>query len=263
MEQLFLYCYFAYHLWRSSPWGVILIFEFGARVWNLVIFLWNLNLKGVDTDKLFLYASIVLDTIWKTRNENVHNNSLSNIKHSIDSISFCYTDFAACMFAPALAAVSPVWSPPPEDWIKINCDVKVGSGSMCVAALASDHTWIVLWVAANILDFADPLIGEAMTCRLALESVLLKKHLFVLIESDLEKVINALKGTYSSWTIDNYIFICNQLSNRFLSCNFSFIFKCCNFAAHNVARWAFAQNILGMVEISSILDYIFRNDREV
>ncbi|KAM6574237.1 hypothetical protein CsatA_022564 [Cannabis sativa] len=82
---------------------------------------------------------------------------------------------------------------------------------MCVAVLVRDHIGKVLWVAANILDFTDPLIGEAATCWLVLDSTVLKKYLFVLIKSDSGKCINALKGTYSSWIIDNYIFICNQL----------------------------------------------------
>ncbi|KAM6550632.1 hypothetical protein CsatB_000440 [Cannabis sativa] len=84
---------------------------------------------------------------------------------------------------------------------------------MCVAVLVRDHIGTVLWVAANILDFTNHLIGDAAMCWLALDSTVLKKYVFVLIESDSGKGINALKGTYSSWIIDNYIFICNQLSN--------------------------------------------------
>uniref|UniRef100_A0A803NGV7 RNase H type-1 domain-containing protein n=1 Tax=Cannabis sativa TaxID=3483 RepID=A0A803NGV7_CANSA len=43
----------------------------------------------------------------------------------------------------------------------------------------------------------DPLIVEVEASRFALELLALKQHLFVLIESDSEKVINALKGSYS------------------------------------------------------------------
>ncbi|KAM6543214.1 hypothetical protein CsatB_007661 [Cannabis sativa] len=195
MEHLFLFCNFAYHIWRSSPWGVIPVFESGAQVWDWVSFLWNLKLKGVDIDKFFLYVSFVMDRIWKARNDKVHSNTSVDINHSIDSISFCYTNYASCLFASKLAAMSPVWSPPPEEWIEINCNVKVGSCSMCVATLARDHTWTVLWAATKRLNFTDSLIGEAAVCQLAVESAVVMKHPFVLIESDSEKVINALKGT--------------------------------------------------------------------
>uniref|UniRef100_A0A803QEG3 Reverse transcriptase zinc-binding domain-containing protein n=1 Tax=Cannabis sativa TaxID=3483 RepID=A0A803QEG3_CANSA len=124
MEHLFLYCNFAYHLWRSSPWGVYPVFDSGACIWDWVTFIWNMKSKGVNTDKLFLYASIVVDTIWMTRNEKVHNNSSGNIKHVIDSISFCCIDYESCLFELAVVVVSHVWSPPLVGWIKINCDVK-------------------------------------------------------------------------------------------------------------------------------------------
>ncbi|KAM6565002.1 hypothetical protein CsatB_025000 [Cannabis sativa] len=72
---------------------------------------------------------------------------------------------------------------------------------MCVVALARDHKETVLWVASKVLNFSDPLIGEAVACLLAAESTVSKKHNFVLIKSDSEKVINALKGNCSYWVL--------------------------------------------------------------
>uniref|UniRef100_A0A803NZ16 Reverse transcriptase zinc-binding domain-containing protein n=1 Tax=Cannabis sativa TaxID=3483 RepID=A0A803NZ16_CANSA len=60
----------------------------GARVWDQVTFLWNLKSKGVDTDKLFLNALIVIDTIWMTRNEK---GSAKFGQYNQDMI-FCKTD---------------------------------------------------------------------------------------------------------------------------------------------------------------------------
>uniref|UniRef100_A0A803QC51 RNase H type-1 domain-containing protein n=1 Tax=Cannabis sativa TaxID=3483 RepID=A0A803QC51_CANSA len=188
MEHLFIYCNFAYHLWRSSPYGIMPVSNSGARVWDWVTSIWNLKSKGVDTDKLFLYASIVVDTIWRARNKKV---------------------------------------------------------------------------AVKRFNFSDLLIGEAAACTLALETVVMMKHLFVLVESDSEKVINALKGVHSTWSIDNYIQMCKQLSALLLSCNFLLIPKLCNFATHNVAKWAFTNHVTSMVKLSSISDFIFCNDREV
>uniref|UniRef100_A0A803QK61 MSP domain-containing protein n=1 Tax=Cannabis sativa TaxID=3483 RepID=A0A803QK61_CANSA len=56
-------------------------------------------------------------------------------------------------------AVSHKWTPR----VKINCDVKVGCGSMCGVALARDHMGSILWVTTNKLNLVDPLIGEAAT----------------------------------------------------------------------------------------------------
>uniref|UniRef100_A0A803Q0U8 Uncharacterized protein n=1 Tax=Cannabis sativa TaxID=3483 RepID=A0A803Q0U8_CANSA len=149
--------------------GIMLVVDSGARLWDWVKFLWSLKSRGVEVDKLFLYASIVVDTIWKARNDKVHNNFLSNINHCVDSITFGYTDYGSGLFSLPDDAIPHGWTPPLEEWIKINCDVKVGCCSMCGVALARDHTGSILWVATNMLNFTDPLIGEASAYQLAME----------------------------------------------------------------------------------------------
>ncbi|XP_030505324.2 uncharacterized protein LOC115720311 [Cannabis sativa] len=196
IDHLFLYCNFAYHIWRSSPWGVYLLNGSGGRVWDWVKFLWNLKLNGDDAEKLFLYASIAVDVIWKTRNDKVHNSTQGNLVNVINSISHCYTDYASYVFLSVLPVVTPSWTPPPKDWIKINCDVKVGGDSMCIATLARDHSGAVVWAVTSCLNFRDPLIGEAAACQLALDRARLRKHDYVLVESDSEVVIKALKGMH-------------------------------------------------------------------
>uniref|UniRef100_A0A803QEH0 RNase H type-1 domain-containing protein n=1 Tax=Cannabis sativa TaxID=3483 RepID=A0A803QEH0_CANSA len=106
---------------------------------------------------------------------------------------------------------------------------------MCMAALARDHTGSVVWAIISRLNFRDPLIGEAAACFLALDSARIRKHNYVLVESDSETVIKALKGSHYFWNIDNYVF---------------------------VSKWALPQNILGFVEVSSIPKTIICNDRK-
>ncbi|XP_060965460.1 uncharacterized protein LOC133034396 [Cannabis sativa] len=84
MEQLFLSCDVAMHLWRSSPWGIYPICNTGIRIWDWVKFLWNLNSRGIRVEEVFLYASIVVETIWKVRNDFIHNNSHLDVLKCID-----------------------------------------------------------------------------------------------------------------------------------------------------------------------------------
>ncbi|KAM6567380.1 hypothetical protein CsatA_026508 [Cannabis sativa] len=188
---------------------------------------------------------------------------MGSLIHYIDSISGCYADYSSCLAMPPQDVVSSIWSPPPEDWVKINCDVRVGGDSMCVVAIARDHKESILWVASKMLQFADSLIGEAAACLLAMETAASRQHPFVMVESDSESVIKNLKGGESLWGIENYTRQCTLLSTLMVCCNFSFISRKCNFVAHNVANWAFANNINGMVEISTIPTAILCNDHEV
>uniref|UniRef100_A0A803PK34 Uncharacterized protein n=1 Tax=Cannabis sativa TaxID=3483 RepID=A0A803PK34_CANSA len=87
--------------------------------------------------------------------------------------------YVSVLFSLPEVVIPQRWTPPPEDWIKINCDVKVGCGSMCGVALARNHTSSILWVTTNKLNFEDLLIGEAGTCQFAMEKVVLLKYFFV------------------------------------------------------------------------------------
>uniref|UniRef100_A0A803QG36 RNase H type-1 domain-containing protein n=1 Tax=Cannabis sativa TaxID=3483 RepID=A0A803QG36_CANSA len=145
IEHLFLHCNLAFHLWRSSPWGIFSVSGTGIRMWDWVKFLWNLKSMNVNTDEVFLYASIVVDKIWRVRNDK----------------RFHY---------PYILPDPPTdWNPPPQDWIKIHCDAKVGGEHMCVAVVARDYLSRLMWVFTAKMDFSDALCGEAAAVCLVLE----------------------------------------------------------------------------------------------
>ncbi|XP_060972636.1 uncharacterized protein LOC133038486 [Cannabis sativa] len=230
-EHLFLSCEVAFHLWRSSPWGIYPVCNTGIQPWDWVKFIWDLKHKGVNADDVFLYASITVDTIWRIRNDK----SLP---------------------------VAGLEAPPPE-WIKLNCDIKVGLDSMCSAVVARDHLGRVLRITTARLDFVDVLCGEAAACCLAVETALDLKANFIIVENDSSVVINALTGKESQWALENYISFCNRSSPLFSSCVFSYVSRTCNFAAHNVAKWAFTHKTFGVIPVSSIPVDLLCNDREV
>uniref|UniRef100_A0A803QEC1 Reverse transcriptase domain-containing protein n=1 Tax=Cannabis sativa TaxID=3483 RepID=A0A803QEC1_CANSA len=232
IDHLFLYCDFANHIWRSSPWGVYPLYGSGGRAWDWVKFIWNLKLNGDDADKLFLYASITVDMIWKSRNDKIMSPSSS-----------------------------------PRFFLRSHrlghLRRRTGSKSTVMLKLVETPCALRPWPEITQERFSKHNYGEAAACQLALDTARQRKHNYVLVESDSEVVIKALKGLHYVWNIDNYVFVCNQLSNYFSSCNFAFISRVCNFAAHNVARWAFTQNFSGVLESPSIPDSILCNDRDV
>ncbi|XP_060965447.1 uncharacterized protein LOC115720378 [Cannabis sativa] len=263
MEHLFLSCNFAFHLWRSSPWGIFPICDIGIRMWDWVKFLWDLGKKGINEQEVFLYASIIIDTIWRTRNEKVHNNCPADVIKSIDTIRFSFADHHAYLLPCPIPCPKEVWRPPPLDWVKLNCDIRVGLDSMCAAVVARDHVGKVIWVVTSKLDFSNALCGEAMACCLALQEAKARGVKFLILESDSRVVINALNGKDSRWEIDNYVSFCQITSPFFIGCTFAFVSRQCNFMAHNVAKWAFSHQRFGSVPLSSMPETIFCNDREV
>ncbi|XP_030494770.2 uncharacterized protein LOC115710550 [Cannabis sativa] len=263
IEHLFLSCNVAFYLWRSSPWGICPVCDTGIRVWDWVKFIWDLNNRGIQADDVFLYASIVVDTIWRVHNEKVHNNCSPDIKKCIDNICTSYADCHSSLLPSPTPDLKEAWSPPPLDWIKLNCDVKVGFNSMCIAVVARNHVGRVIRVQTAREDFSEVLCGEAAACCLAVSVALELGSKFVIVENDSRVIINALNGMDSHWSLENYVSFCTKSSPSFISCNFSYVSRTCNFAAHNVARWAFAHQVFGNIPVASLPDNIFCNDHEV
>ncbi|KAM6542170.1 hypothetical protein CsatB_006617 [Cannabis sativa] len=134
---------------------------------------------------------------------------------------------------------------------------------MCLAVVARNHLGAVVRIHTDRLDFSDALCGEAVACCAAVSLALEEDFKFVLIESDSRLVINALNGTEAHWAIDNYISFCAKSSPSFNCCNFMYVSRTCNFAAHNVANWAFINKLYGIILVSSVPENLLRNDREV
>ncbi|XP_060959386.1 uncharacterized protein LOC133030607 [Cannabis sativa] len=155
------------------------------------------------------------------------------------------------------------WSPPPQDWIKLNCDVKVGLESLCIAVVARDHLGRVISVHTAREEFSDALCGEVAACCLAVSVALEFGYKYVIVENDSRVVIDAINGKGSRWALENYISFCTKSSPLFSVCSFSYVSRSCNFAAHNVARWAFSHQFYGSIPVPSIPETLLCNDREV
>ncbi|XP_060960729.1 uncharacterized protein LOC133031276 [Cannabis sativa] len=68
--------------------------------------------RGIPADEVFLYASIVVDTIWRIRNDKVHNESSIDVKKCIDSICTSFADLHASIFPSPTSSLKEEWHPP-------------------------------------------------------------------------------------------------------------------------------------------------------
>ncbi|XP_060965624.1 uncharacterized protein LOC133034538 [Cannabis sativa] len=123
IEHLFLSCNVAFHLWRSSPWGIYPVCGTGIRLWNWIKFIWDFKKKGTNVDEVFLYASLNMDTIWRTQNKKVHNNGQVDVYKCINNIRSSFAVHYASLIPYAPMRWLDACCPPPQDWLKLNCDV--------------------------------------------------------------------------------------------------------------------------------------------
>uniref|UniRef100_A0A803PYD6 Reverse transcriptase zinc-binding domain-containing protein n=1 Tax=Cannabis sativa TaxID=3483 RepID=A0A803PYD6_CANSA len=145
IEHLFLSCNVAFRLWKSFPWGIFLVCDSDIRIWDKVKFIWDLKNKGINSDEVFLYASLTVDTIWRIKIDKVHNNCLFDVTKCIDSIHSSFVVHHAFVLPCSIPCMTDDWRPPP------------------------DHLGKVIWAYTSRLLFADALCGKEEACWCALD----------------------------------------------------------------------------------------------
>jgi hypothetical protein len=161
-SHIFLDCHLARILWRSSPWPLsLLAFSFRhISVWALAIIspVVTLGIPRADVRKFQLFAALVMDYIWRARNQLLHEGSQPSPNTAIHQISSTFNH--RCNAWNDLA-LSSIWTPPAAGWIKGNFDVAVRGSFAVAAAVISDDNGSIFAAATLKLNSADALQGEA------------------------------------------------------------------------------------------------------
>lgn len=98
-QQLFLECQFSTILWRNGPWAFHSDFFVDQPIQKGISYMLDSkNLPRSAKDfwpRLMLAVTIILDTIWLTRNKLVHEAQPPDIMAAIHSVHGCFSDHLA------------------------------------------------------------------------------------------------------------------------------------------------------------------------
>ena len=145
---------------------------------NISIFVWIkiiLNPKGLlglddcDVKYFQLYALIVLDQIWMTRNKTKFEGKSSNPLELSRQILRSYEHKQAWkdnLHSPIRKAI---WKPPPYGWVKLNFDVVVREEKTSLAIVGKDDKGELLFAWAEQIEPGSPLVGEAKAALCAIK----------------------------------------------------------------------------------------------
>jgi hypothetical protein len=119
IQHIFLDCIVAKAIWRSSPWALDTSVFAGMPISEWIKALINphyfLNISCEDVQKFQLSAVIVLDAIWRVRNDKVHNGSVIDLQGIIAQIRSTF-DIHSRVWVDKSMGES--WSCPPVGAIK-------------------------------------------------------------------------------------------------------------------------------------------------
>ncbi|KAL5574665.1 hypothetical protein UlMin_016364 [Ulmus minor] len=166
--HLLFHCDFSRRLWLASPWTIHPDPSSFSSALDCVHFIWQCDeIAGNHNEEIWLFASILLDSIWRIRNSVLHGNTLPNPSSSYQLISKSFTATMNALKPNSLPLVS-TWSPPLEGWTKINFDAATCPSFLVAAAVVRDWRGKVIKWQVRELVTSDPLEAEAVALEIAI-----------------------------------------------------------------------------------------------
>nr|XP_048323131.1 uncharacterized protein LOC125420540 [Ziziphus jujuba var. spinosa] len=252
--HLFFLCSVARALWLATPWSIR--WE-GFNLTSLETHLdWLANPRGKlpihpdDGSKFFLFAVVVLETLWSLRNIFLFEGTRISLDLEVKSIFGKFNEFHSAMaehIAPpnAPSTISRSWSPPLQGVIKLNTDASMGNGFASLGVVARDQAGniIKINVTRELIDF--PESAEAAAIHRAMLLALEAGLLIICCESDTKAVIQKLNnqnGCSVHWATVGFIKEIIDLYPKFQSISFAWTPRNCNQLAHIVSKWGTTNN---------------------
>ncbi|XP_075640616.1 uncharacterized protein LOC142612404 [Castanea sativa] len=244
--HLFFGCPFTRAFWASACWGLRI--ETSSLVTDediikLILIPPNSPFPSHDQWTISLNMALIIDEIWGTRNLIQFQEGIADIHLSKKNVQTRFLEYSRVFsVSSALPAVqpTPVWTPPPHGWIKLNVDAVLNSSKSALAVVARDHQGEVLYIWGCQHHLCSPSQAEASSILWAVKLALQEHWKSIIDEGNAQVCFDALSSQdhILDWNICTIINNIRSLSSSFVSCKFRWIKRNSNSAVHSAARIA-------------------------
>ena len=215
----------------------------------------GLGLEGEEAEDFQLYAAILCDQIWMTRNKARLEGIKTSLKKVARQVNKSYEEHKnAWRNQSTKPPKDSFWTPPPLNWIKLNFDAAIREDKSLVVVVARDQRGNLRAAWTEWLDQTEPLLGEAKVIWLAIKKAVDEGFKRIILEGDALNVIEPLKNKVVvshqriKAVLEDILFLVNSFDNV----SFSFICRDDNVAAHLLAQWTALLNWSWLVPISNL-----------
>jgi hypothetical protein len=245
VEHCFLQCQYVKEIWKQ------LTNEFGICL-NLKSFInvrqWLLDWISKASDFHSIILAVAIWHIWENRN-NTRNGEVilhplrvvGKIRAYIEFISLHSVNPSVSNRRETLPSTQK-WSPPPEGVLLINVDAAIfsKSGQAGFGVVVRDHRGMLLAASRGALQHVHaPEVAEALAMRQALVFSRNAGFQKIQVASDCLSLINRVQDDgFDRSPIGAIVKEIKTRATMFLSCIFIHVRRCCNVAAHALAKSA-------------------------
>ncbi|KAB1223978.1 Glutamate receptor 2.9 [Morella rubra] len=181
----------------ESPWGLLTnrIRDWTIQQWiaSLLDPVPSLSLPTDQSELIILYAAILMDVIWFSRNQVMRGGRRDDFGTIIRRIHRLYVEHSK-----AWSAFVPIWSirwsPPCGNGWKINFDVAIWSHCSMIAAVCRNHVGSILFAWPKRSPPGTPLVGEAQAALFAVQEASFLGYPLIDFEGDNLQHFDAVVG---------------------------------------------------------------------
>ena len=154
------------------------------------------------------------------------------------------------------------------NWIKINSDAALNSSTTTLAAVARDHRGDIVKVWSKHVKVCLPIQAEASAILWAVELAIKEQWNLVCFEGDAKAYFDPLSSLDlpPDWTINSIINDIHNLARSFSCCNFVWVSRSCNAAAHATAKFGLLSSPLlyfNKGNLPEVIESVCKNDYRV
>ncbi|KAL5582506.1 hypothetical protein UlMin_014948 [Ulmus minor] len=242
--HLLLFCDIVKIIWFSSPWNIRPDSLLVVAPADLISLLLQME-ENLNCGNLLLFASILFDLVWKSRNEVVHGRCSPDPMVLLRQIIKAFNDTNCSLNRPS--PLPAAWNRPPQDWIKFSMDAAVGVSCSCAAFVVRDHMGTLLFWRSSKVFSVDPVFVEAQAMLMAISCVVsMFAGCYCWFESDAKNVVDSILMPSESlyWPISTTSANCCVLLDYISTWHLSHAIRSRNVFTHNVARWCLLNDIV-------------------
>ncbi|KAK9287687.1 hypothetical protein L1049_016125 [Liquidambar formosana] len=249
-------------IWLSSRWPIRLASfnHLSINDWIITILTngTGLNLPVEDAPKFLIFAVVLMDCVWMTRNKVLHEEMDIDPRCILAHIDKVANEHLASFVAPSRSIAQRVWIPPPSHWLKLNFDVALRPTFSVLSVVVRDSNGAFIFAWTKKAGPLHPGVAEAQASCFALSEALKHGLSDIVLEGDASSVLNPLSNWSLApyWELEAYILEARAMLGLWQLWLVNHVPWLANRAAHALAQWAAHCNFFGSIPITSLPPFV-------